>query len=181
MTYNYDEKNVSISLKDTVLFSVSKIKKLYPLHLIFLLMSIVLFTPPIDMPFFKHLFANIFLVQAWTLDIDYYFSFNGVSWYLSAALFLYFMFPYILWVIRKYKGISSAMKAIVATVLIEGIITVCVYFLFPNKFYDITYIFPPFRLGSFIVGCNIGYVFLHRKPDISGLTATLMEISRATA
>ena len=24
---------------------------------------------------------------------------------------------------------------------------------------------------------NIGYVFLHRKPDVSGLTATLMEIS----
>ena len=39
------------------------------------------------------LLLNVLLLQAWIPDPAWSISLNGASWYLSAALFLYFCFP----------------------------------------------------------------------------------------
>lgn len=110
MTYNYYEKNIEkMNLKESIIFSIHKIRKLYLLHIITMVFAVLIevvkiknFLVDIKNLIFK-IIVNILLIQAWVPKISINFSLNGVSWYLSLCAFLYFSFPFVQ---RCQKNIS---------------------------------------------------------------------------
>jgi len=183
-------------VKGCARYSFNKIKKLYPLYaitLIILAVRIVILAP--DNPpkneiihFAKQFLFNFLLIQSWLMSTEWAFAHNGVGWYLSTCVLLYFAFPYILRWIKSHTGIKSALKSIFVIVVVM-IVTVL---LATELYCHVTgtqretsgafqhwfcYIFPIYRLSDFAIGGLLGYIFtLTPAEKISRSGATMLEI-----
>lgn len=78
----------------------NKLRKIYPLHIITLIVSlplcITLFT---GNEVFKNgvkLILNILLLNTWIPRMEFYFSFNSVSWYLALVVFFILITPIVI-------------------------------------------------------------------------------------
>lgn len=108
----YDSEK-RILFKDSLKYAICKIKPLYPLHIITMLMMLALSIVKYvyhGENIWKYLLLiaeavlNIFLVQTWFPFNEVVYSLNGVAWYLAVCVFLYFMYPYISrWISDKKK------------------------------------------------------------------------------
>ena len=111
----YDRYSASLDPAVSLRFSLKKLWKLYPLHVLTMLPILALDTymrPSTGMTngfIIAETAANLLLVQAWLPK--YAFSLNGVAWYLSVSVLLYFLFPYILACIRTYRSRETAFAA----------------------------------------------------------------------
>ena len=87
------------------------------------------------------------------------------------GVFLYFMFPFILLVVKKYKNVRTAYIVIFITFVLQFVLAWCSYIVQTrivenDKFIHwFTYIFPITRLEDFVIGCNLGYIFRKRGGD----------------
>lgn len=176
LTYNHlghiSAKKIQYSVLDNIFFAIKKVKKLYPLHIIMMLLTLgnILFAN--NYIEWKALLIqiglNVFLVQTWIPQSVYFFSLNGVSWYLSTSLFTYFCFPWILYCIEKYKSRKSAlinMGIIYVIQFLIGFLISNVFSINENMQYYVTYICPLYRVGDFAIGCNVGYLFCKRNVE----------------
>ena len=202
MVYSYHQKTLSCSIRDCLSFSVRKVRKLYPLHIVMLFVAFLvllitkritaqigdttLSTCGIVLRYLRFFLADVLLIQSWIPSASYYFSLNGVAWYLSVILFLYAVFPLILKRMQR-RGFSvkgavitavSVYAAQIVSGLIAGNLTVPGVYSFSHWF---TYIFPLFRLGDFVIGCCLGCLFLHRKNAPCLFAATLLELAAFAA
>lgn len=194
--YNHygDGETAKLGFRESISFSLNKIKKLYPLHLVMMLYPIAVelyryFNGIQTLTrFFAKFAANILLVQAWIPIYDYYYSFNVPSWYLSAMIFIYFMLPFVLRCMEKYRSRRTALLAAVAIFLVQGVsadlLEQAYVVLLPESlqtglFYQwLDQVCPLYRLGDFAIGCNVAYFFIHRgERDISRPRATLLELA----
>lgn len=131
---------------------------------------------------FVKFFLNLTLLQSWNMHSATYFSFNAVSWYLSVCLFIYFVFPYILKFMKKHKNYGNAYVSIVMVYAVQIVLAVLSSLVnLPLGYSDnfckwFTYIFPLFRLGDFIIGCNLGYIIRNRCKRPDTVMATIFEI-----
>lgn len=79
------------SLRDSLLYAVHKLRKYYPLHIATLCLALPFAVKALliqhSFGAWAALFLNVFLVQTWIPKASVYFSYNGVSWYLSITLF----------------------------------------------------------------------------------------------
>ena len=148
-------------------YAAKKVKKLYPVHLLMIIYVLLLETVSGALsPIWPwQVLAQSALIQTWIPYRRIYYALNGVSWYLSVAAFTYFCFPYILKCQKHYRKTWDAINSIVVIFLIDCM--VC-FLLKQSKvsnetIYYVTYIFPLYRLSDFLIGCNLGYVFVHRK------------------
>lgn len=135
--------------------------KIYPLHLLCLIVFLVLFRPEID----HRLPLNALLLQSWIPDDNYYFYYNGVSWFLSSLLFCYLVFPFI------YR---FANRLTLAAVLIGCLI---VYMIVPySQINALLYVFPPVRFVDFFIGIMLykHYNSREKKPVSSWIEPLLM-------
>lgn len=194
MFCSYSETNrvKEYGIAYSIRFGIGKIKKLYPLHIVTLLLALPFLIYEyrgyigigrILNPAFK-IAANITLMQSWVPTSGVYFSLNAVSWYLSTALFLYIMFPVILHIIGKYTNRRTGIIMILCTFAVQtamDYVSYCVQMdlLHNDKFIHwFTYIFPLSRLEDFFIGCNLGYVYKnakeYKKPSVR--VSTLLEI-----
>ncbi len=162
LTYKNIQKELSYSVKDSILFSLNKIKRLYLLHLLTTI-AIVVGNYMLGMKIQWRLIAiNTLLIQSWFPDMNVYFSLNGVSWYLSTCVFLYAFFPIILFLIKKTK---NKMALAFGVYFIQVVIGIIINFLFFGKengnaiIFWVTYICPLFRLGDLIIGSCLGYLY----------------------
>ena len=172
MAYHYCDRELEYGIKPQLKFSWSKIRKLYPLHIITLVyIAITVIISDWGNFGLKHIALNLFsflnnitLTQSWLPSKRVYFSYNGVAWYLSVCVFLYFVFPYIN---KKLKTLSKKSLIILAAsiYLIMLALSVCVCMIPVNiSFLDvsesfcdwITYTLPLFRTGDFTIGCILG-------------------------
>src|SRR4051794_37121725 len=65
-------------------FWIARFARVWPAHAFALLLVVVLFAPSGNAGGeAKKFFANVFLVHAWTPQMDYYFSYNLPSWSVS--------------------------------------------------------------------------------------------------
>lgn len=190
MVYSYIDRELPAGITVNTVFAAVKMKKLYPLHIIMMVITIFLsigwdfsnMSLQYFNPLRKERLIQLLLIQAWIPDPMVYFDLNSVAWYLSACVFLYFMFPWLLKIIRGYKNIFSALAAMVSTYLLMTVLAAGSYFaplpahIFPNPTGWFTYICPLFRLGDFFIGCNLGYLFIKLPYEISKARATLLEI-----
>lgn len=62
---------------------------------------------------------NALLLQSWFYNTNILHSFNGITWYLSDAVFLYFLFPYVENWIRKKCGVYRAIYGILSILIIR--------------------------------------------------------------
>lgn len=171
MTYAYGEREFDISLKNNFLFSVRKIKKLYPLHIITMLCFVALelgsmaayhrFSARSIGTLLEEIGLNVTLLQTWVPYSEVNVSLNGVAWYLSVTLFLYFMFPILSKVIRKHK--IGVLIGICVAILVAQV-ALCIPFIAvlgkDSKTYIwFMYCFPVFRLGDFFIGGCLGKLY----------------------
>lgn len=187
MAYSYYDKQIDSSFGGCIQFSVKKIKKLYPLHIVTLiimvpLVLIRLFTSySLEKAIRLVIYAvlNVFLLQAWIPNSNAYFSYNGVSWYLSVCVLLYALFPIIITPIRKQSNKQLVVTAVVIYMaqVFCALITRFVPILpFSDNFSKwFTYVFPLFRIGDFVIGCCFGIIFLKKDFTYSTVKSTLYE------
>ena len=172
MFYNYQTRRINTGIIPSLKFTIGKIKKLYPLHLLTMTLPLILALNHLEKQFsissllgliFK-IFSNILLIQDWFPKTSIYFSLNAVAWYLSLCLFLYFIFPKVLNKLRQYSFIQ-AINTIGLLFLIQITISFCLKYicvtssLFDNFIHWFTYIFPIARSLDFIIGCCTCIVF----------------------
>lgn len=187
MVYNYMFRELPHGIKESFLFASSKIKKLYPLHLVMMIPMLGLAligtvksgSPLIELVnMLPKIASNVLLIQAWIPVRDYYFGFNGVAWYLSVTLFLYFCFPLIMKTLKRIKNkiaIIAIISAALVIQLLAGYLLDLPAFSFINTNW-FTYIFPLYRLGDFLVGCCAGYYFITQdKSTFSIIKSSILE------
>ncbi len=94
----YENKVFTCSLKNNIEFSINKIKKLYPLHIITMVFGVILRLYNVYLEglslksvaaVIRDLFLNITLLQTWYPKSEVNVSLNGVSWFLSVMMFLF--------------------------------------------------------------------------------------------
>lgn len=167
--------NKDLSIKQSFDFVKKRIKKFYPLHFIMILIAIIIsgvfnFSNIEQVQdFFKKLFCNLLLIQSWINKPDYYFSFNGVTWYLSTYLFLTFITIPILLLLKKInKTQRRNAYLILIAILLFGITVIIVNSISMNKLDDRfcefwIYIFPPSRIFEYIIGMIFGIICYNNK------------------
>lgn len=140
-----------------------KVKKIYPLYITTTLITVSYsgiakyivtqnyskLTVPVT-----HLCKSILLLQSWFPK--YYFTFNGVGWFLSTILFLYlFKFPLIFIAGKIRKSKYNLYLFGIFMILILGAIIGYNYLTQNTNMEYWQYIFPPARLGEYIIGICI--------------------------
>lgn len=199
MVYGYLDRpdRLPSGFVGTLRFAAKKVLKLYPLYILCMLpvMALDLLdvyrAPSAEALLFfaKKLVASLFLVQSWVPDSRYAMAFNGVAWFLSTTMFLYFCFPFILRLVRKCRGSGGALIWVLALVAgqfalgfaagpIERFLLRHSLIIADGKFaYWFTYIFPPMRVIDFAIGCFVGLIFLeHRERELSPRAAAALDI-----
>ena len=179
MFYSYADTDriKSIGLISNIKFGIGKVKRLYPLHIVTMLLAMPFLIEEclgyhgierILQPAVRTL-LNTTLLQTWVPVEGVYFSLNTVSWYLSTSLFLYCMFPVILFIMKKYKGIKTAVIVILCTFALQCAFAYLAHRVQMDVLHKedfthwFTYVFPLSRLEDFVIGCNLGYIFMHAK------------------
>lgn len=174
LTYNYFDRELECSIKTNSLFAVNKIKKLYLLHIVTLAFMFVI---TIVQDGFKILnpvrlalqtVLHILLIQTWVPKSAYYSSMNGVAWFLSVMLFLYFCFPFIIGIVKKFRTKKTAILCITLSVIIQMLFSLFMEKNFINETCGwATYVFPVYRVLDFFEGCCLGYIFINRNAEKS--------------
>lgn len=190
MTYNYYYRDpLSNELKSCFIFATKKIKKLYPLHIIMMCPMVLLTLWGMRTEFSllgisKVLLPNILLIQSWFPNKEIYFGLNGVSWYLSTSMFLYFAFPFILNKIQASWSKKKAYICISVTFILQVVLAIMLWIanlkVISFNFAWFTYVFPLYRVGDFFIGCNAGYLFLKKQSESTFAYATLREVLAIT-
>lgn len=156
LTLGYVDSIMSgcFSYKD---YANRRISRLLPLHWLGLLLAL-----PLALVEFKSivifiltLIMNAFLLQSFIPDMSFCFSFNRVSWFVSATLFFALIFPFLLksLVLISRKWLISSAIAIVCLYLI-------VLSQLPKEYYHpILYINPIPRIIDFTIGICLALLF----------------------
>lgn len=188
MYVNYKDKPLKSSLANNIQFSINKIKKLYPLHILTMILAIPfmlwgLYLNHSTENIFLHIGAlvlNTFLLQTWIPIEEVSFSLNSVSWYLSLCLFLYFSFPFLMNIIKRFNSKKKAIFTMIGVYVTQILIAIllCVLNVSGEMYSWFTYILPPFRMGDFFIGCCLGYIYVNRSDNVKDnkLVISLLEI-----
>lgn len=170
--YIYKNKYDKISIKEMIKFTKKRMKKFYPLHLVMLLICIPFsgifsYTCASDfLDFFKRLFCNVTLIQSYINDRKYYFSFNGVTWFLSAYLFLAVITIPLLCLINKLNKEKYGKAKLVCVSLILFLVTFflsCIVKINQlNEEFWIS-VFPPSRIFEYFIGMIYGNIIKDTK------------------
>ena len=171
MTHNY--LNNDKSIESTFSFAWGKIKKLYPLHIITMLLS-VRYALYMNGDMAKTGFdigIHTLLLQPWIPNKQFYATLNTPSWYLSACFFLYLCFPIVYKLIKNHMTVKRGYIGLAMLFLIQILLGVCAFLWssdnsewFSTKW--IVYFFPPVRLIDFVQGCLVGYLYLQKKEQL---------------
>lgn len=156
ITYNYADKFIAGYKNAAKHFMLARFARLYPLYLLFLIISI---GPILN----DKLWRYLTLTQAWTNDYSYTFAH---AWSISAEWFFYLVFLMIVPFINKISKFGTALKA-AAAVAISGYL----YFhLFLNYFPQtqwMQYYSPYANIYTFLIGCMAAKIYM-TFPTLTG-------------
>ena len=171
LTIRNKDGNEKSGFKDTVSGAWNRIRKLYPLHLVLMVICIPLtiyragYFDPMDI--LIKVVCNVFLIQSLVPNSDIAASLNGVSWYLSTILILYLIFPYLY---RAFKKIGS--KAVYAGLVIlwivlqTGVLFVTYrYCHIDSMIVYLTHCCPLYRIFDLLCGMMLGFMFREETVD----------------
>lgn len=130
--------------------------KFYPLHVLTFVATVIIGLCTQHFEGWLHAIANILLVQSWIPLPDYYFSFNGVSWFLSDILFCYLLFQPLYLLINRLRPQVLAITAIA----IAAVYAMIASQLPAERVNALLYIPPYLRIIDFAIGILTARVFL---------------------
>lgn len=180
-----DQQDVSVV--GNIKFAVSKIKKLYVLHLIMLLLKFIFSNMPTSSKAIRRMVMDILLAQCWSPYIEDFFSYNGVAWYLSTYLFICFFAPWLIKLLSKIKKKETAVTTGILVYFIMtfiGILATKRPLSFGDSFpYWLTYILPFYRLLDFALGALLGWLYLDssKEEKWNPKLSTIMELCTVAA
>ena len=165
MTYSYWDRPPKNSFIESILFSIKKVKKLYPLHLVMLFVGAIYYLRlqhKTIITVIKNLAITIPLIQTW-MPVGYQ-AINSVAWYLSVCVFLYFCFPCLLSCYKKYQK-RPLLSVIVILIIffVQLLIGYCVFHYTDIDIRWVTYCHPFFRLGDFAIGGLLASIYLTER------------------
>ena len=105
--------------------------------------------------------VNLTFLQAWTPNEDFVYSFNGVSWFLSALFFCYLLTPVMIRVLKRFENYAPWLFVTVAFVQFG-------YALYFNHFigtgsFCYTNVFPPYRFLEYLMGALLAVMYIKRR------------------
>lgn len=169
LSYVYSGKIESIGLYK---FYTSRFSKIWPPHIFTFILALVLF-PMYHWPNGSNegwlvAFLNATLLQSVVPVPAYYFSLNSVSWSISAELFFYAAFPFLL------SGLNKNWHFKLAALLLLGGVSLYIFdlsgsnYFSPDKWtefsgHGLAYISPLFRVQEFFMGMLLFRVFDYIK------------------
>ncbi|OGX81795.1 acyltransferase family protein [Hymenobacter glacialis] len=178
LSLNYDERLLSrkVSLRE---FWVARIARVYPLHLLTLLLALALeianteqasdfFADPADSV--ATFLGNAALLHSFVPDPNYFFAYNAPSWSISDEMFFYFAFPFIILLFIRNKALLRY------SFLLFLAIPAFMYFSPGQSHHKYLYINPFFRIVDFVLG-----IFLHQVYKASYLGRLYRSRAGATA
>lgn len=174
MYKKHSNDEIDLSYGDRAKFSWERISKLYQLHIITMCCAVVLalvvriydgFTVRDGVITFAEILLNITLTQTWIPYSNINVSLNGVAWFLSVTMFLYFMFPRICeWIKNKS---NKLLLLICIGILFVEVLSCIPWILFLGNDSPIyiwfMYCFPVFRMGDFFIGCSLAKWYFTRN------------------
>ena len=133
--------------------------KLYPMHFLTLIIILLLFAKTYvwNGETVRNLILHILLLHSYVPDVNCYFAFNRVSWYLSTLFSLYVFFAFCM------RGIFKSRHPMLLLAALSAFFSVAlVLFAHFQKAYDdfVFNVFPPTRLLHFFIGA---WLFLFYK------------------
>lgn len=142
-------------------FLTSRFLKLYPLHLLCLGAALIIQWKNHNMDAALPLLTNLLLIQSYVPLPEYYFSGNGVSWFLSTLFLMYLLFPFL------YRWmVLSPRRQMASWLMLWGLAYSTIWHFTPdNLANNILYVSPPVRLTDFIIGLLL--YRLYRSPQLS--------------
>lgn len=170
MTCNYyDRPRTAPGLRSAIAFSLKKIRKLYPLHLI-MMAAALLFV-------LKGLLAQPSARGVLSCAAQ---CLNGVAWYLSVQAFLYAIFPPLLAVLKKAD--ARRLRCIAVVIFCVQCLASFVFWkvgLSGKAAFYLTYLCPLFRAGDFTISCCMGCLYHSRKQEsgLPGGAFSLLELA----
>ena len=135
-------------------------KKYYVLHVLTLLLMAPLSYNTLfadyEINAWKKFASNLLLIHSWLPIGSYYFSFNAVSWYLSAVFFFLLMTPRLLRKLRLMKP-KSVLYLMLAIILLQWLLVLLSDTTFllnvkEEKIHWFIYVFPLVRYMDFVLG-----------------------------
>lgn len=150
--------------------------RIYPVHWLALACYMVFYLWVKNQPFkLPEFIAEIALVQCWIPNKDYFFAYNGISWFLGALLFLYACFPLIN---KYYSRLRLRWQMLTLGVLMTALACLLPYMSKECVLYS--YVCPVVRLGDFLMGVTAANAY--RVMSRSGLKygtakATIIELA----
>ena len=149
---------------------------IYPIHWLALLLISWFFIVPEHKPFSPaEFFTQFALVHCWFPSKNFYFGYNGVSWFLGALLFCYACFP----LINRYFSSLRLRWQLLAMILIIAALWWWLPLLTGQQ-RTFTYVCPAIRLGDFLMGVTAGNLYLicrSNRLTYSKTKATMIELA----
>ena len=179
MAFHYGSKTMESSWYASWRYMLKKLKKFYALHFAtFGVMAVYLVYQKIFhgaayshgiYGFIRDAVLNLTLLKSWYFPSA--FSFNGVSWFLSSILFIYFLFPKTV-AFFKGKDFRALGSAFLVSLLVKIILDTCFYKNGLSLYHGFSaYTNPLYRYLDFLLG-YLGCLLLFdlKKKDFSSST-----------
>lgn len=152
-------------------FLAFRISRLFPVHILSLVIFIFAFTSIGDLNWGKipSLISNVLLIQSFIPFQDYYFAYNPVSWSISCELFFYFAFCLLV----RLK--TSKLLLILLIVIGLNVYTL----IFPPASISLHWLFyinPFFRVSDFIIGIVFCRMYLSTDYTPGKRASSIMEV-----
>lgn len=171
--YNHYNNPMPANFKTALYYVSDKLCKMWPLHFLCFVAVYILNVRSFSIETLINSIINLLCIQAWSSNLKVAMSFNGVSWFLSAILFCYFVTPFLL---KLFKNKKSVCVSLIVGLLLRIILE----FLSRNvefPFYKIQiHTNPVVRCLEFFLGMVTAYLFIKRKAVKNKIVCTIAEI-----
>ncbi len=171
--YSY-ERDIEMSVKDSLKYVWKKLCKVYPLYLAVTLYSISFYDIPKliaskswdQLRYLMLLLArHILLLQSWVkVYPGEFFCFSEVGWFLSTIMFLYLLNIPLRAVATRIK--KNRRSSVIFAGIAAGMVIVIYIYSYLLRNTDMEYtinLFPVSRLGEYICGMSLGYLLYPLK------------------
>lgn len=186
MSYRYLQKSNTPTFGFS--FVWSKLKKLYPLHIIMMIAKlpfafVYLFRGWISLALLLvAICLNVTLLQIWIPNESLYTLLNGPSWFMCVIALAYLFFPLFLSALRNIDSVLSAFKMLMIFIIVHVFFSLVSTYLLkagfnPEYIKWLTYYFPPVRCCDFGIGGILGWLYLHRASRESSHHESWFQIS----